>query len=166
MPIRLFMPIVLGLLTSNSLRVLAGERDPLLPSLNSAPTTQETNRAVVSFKLKPTAIAPFLATGSGELRAGTLMLHLSNLGPGRYELQAVRRPDAVEHLGMIVIVDPTLAPDRQASDNKKEASVGPHQVHLETEVQMTLPTPMSPRDIGRLVLVDAGGNTVFSADAD
>jgi hypothetical protein len=166
MPIRLFIAIVLGLFTSKNLLVLADERDAVLPSLNSAPTTQDTNHAAVSFKLKATAIAPFLATGTGELRVGTLALHLSNLGPGRYELQTVRRLGGVDHLGMIVIVDPTLSPDRQANDNKKEASVGPHQLHLETEVQMTLPTPISPRDIGRLLLVDAGGNAVLSGDAD
>jgi hypothetical protein len=68
-------------------------------------------------------------------------------------------------LGTVSIVDPTLSPGRQATDNKKEASAGPDQVRIDTDVQVILPADVGSQDITRLALLDAGGNMVLAGNA-
>ena len=122
---------------------------------------------VVSFKLKPTAIAPLGAGGMAELNANTLSIHLSHMDPGRFELVGVRRHgDLREHLCTVTIVDPTAAPDRQANDNKKEASAGPDQVRIDTEVRVTMPAGVALQDIKQLLFLNPRGNAVLTGDAE
>ena len=130
------------------------------------PASARTN-AVISFNLKATPIAPAGAAGSGQLKANLLTLHLTRLGPGSYELEAIRRADGTgEKVGTLTIVDPTASPDRNATDNKKEASASPDQVRVDTDAQVTLPDEVAKESISRLVLMDRGGNAVLVGDAE
>ena len=120
----------------------------------------------ISFLLKPTAIAPEGASGSAELKGGKLSFHLSHLGPGKYETVVFSRSGGVPYrLGVIDIIDPTGSPDRQANDNKKEASAHPESVHIEADVEMVLPSELSSLQIGRLRLLEPGGNAVMEGEA-
>jgi len=119
----------------------------------------------ISFQLKPTAIAPSGAAGSVELKSPTtLAVHLSQLGPGKYKIQAIRRSDGkTEWLGTITIVDPTLSPSRQATDNKKEASANPELTRVETDAAITLHRKLVAKDIGRIQLLGPGDNAVLDS---
>jgi len=120
----------------------------------------------VAFQLKPTAIAPAGAAGSAELKDGVLSLHLSHIGPGRYVVEGLSRPGLVPcQLGVIVIADPTSAPDRMANNNKKEASANPESTHLETDVQITLPPELRSLQIANLRLLGPGSNAVLEGKA-
>ena len=138
-----------------------------------SPAVAATNGAAItgpqpsrtSFALKATAIAPAEANGRAELKPGGISLHLSHLGPGRYDLEGVRHPDGThQRLGTITIVDPTLSPDRQANDNKKEASANPDQVRVETDVQIALPEKTSAQEFDQLLLLDSGGNALLASE--
>jgi hypothetical protein len=116
----------------------------------------------LSLKLKPTAIASADAAGSVEVNSRTISLHLSKVSPGRYHLAAVRRSVEIpERLGTIVIEDPTLAPDREANENKKEASNNSTSVLIQTDATINLPRGLSARDIDRILLLGPGGNAVL-----
>lgn len=177
---RVLIAIASGWVLFSNLPAFAGQATAASPSLNSlsARTLVEplstnrdsqpaiTNKAA-AFQLKPTGIAPAGTGGSAELKGNTLALHLSHLGQGSYELRGVRRAGGVrEQLGTFTIVDPTLSPDHQANDNKKEASAEPDQVRVDTEVQVTLPAGAGLQDIRRIEVLDAGGNTVLAGNAD
>jgi hypothetical protein len=87
------------------------------------------------------------------------------LGPGVYELKAVRRSDGQrETLGAITIVDPTSSPSRQATDNKKEASANPESVQVETDARLTVPKDLEVQDVGRILLMNRG-NAVLDSQA-
>ena len=127
-------------------------------------TNNAASTAVVSFVLKPTAIAPSGSSGTAQITTGVLALHLSQLGPGKYTLQAVRRSNgAVEPLGAITIVDPTLSPSRQASDNKKEASANPEAVLVQTDASVSLPKGLLPQEIERVRVLGTGENAVLDS---
>jgi len=120
----------------------------------------------IAFQLKPTAIAPAGAVGSAELKVGVLSLHLSHVGPGKYVVQGLSRPGHVPcQFGVIVIADPTSAPDRVANNNKKEASANPESTHLEIDVQITLPPELRSLEIANLRLLGPGGNAVLEGKA-
>jgi hypothetical protein len=132
------------------------------PVIEFEPSRTNQPPEAFSLKLKPTAIASAGADGSVEVKPGTISLHLSKLGPGRYHLAAVRRSVEIpERLGTIVIEDPTLAPDREANENKKEASNNSTSVLIQTDATINLPQGLSPRDIGRILLLGPGGNAVL-----
>ena len=121
----------------------------------------------ISFKLKPTAIAPVGAAGSAQIKSRMLAVHLSGLGPGRYDVDAISRPAETRlRLGTLTIVDPTHSPDRQATDNKKEASADPDQVRVDTDVQIKLTGELTPQSLDRLELRDEGGNSVLTGKAE
>lgn len=62
-------------------------------------------------------VATFEKEGNGAAVAATVQ----QLGAGTYELRAVRKSDrSAVVLGTIVVADPTLAPDRNTSDNKQQ----------------------------------------------
>jgi hypothetical protein len=143
--------------------------EPVRPGFipSSKTTTENTNAASapISLKLKPTAIAPSGAGGAAEIRANSIALHLSQLSPGKYELEAVRRSDGTFlKLGVLTIVDATLSPSRQATDNKKEASAHPESVSVETDATVKLPEDLAPSDISRVLLL-VGGNAVLDSKA-
>lgn len=120
-------------------------------------------KSVISIALKPTAIGPPGAGGVAEIKGRAVSLHIGRLEPGRYQLQLVRRSDgSIKPLGTLTIADPTLGPDRHATDNKKEASANPESVLIETDVQMKLPSPISPHDIARVLVLGPGGNAVLA----
>lgn len=151
---------------TNSAAASYSPRSPvrLIPP-TTEPSSERTN-AVLSFNLKATAIAPVGAAGSGQLNANLLTLHLTRLGPGSYELEAIRRPDGTgEKVGTLTIADPTASPDRDATDNKKEASASPEQVRVDTDAQVTLPAEVAKESISRLVLLDRAGNAVLVGEA-
>jgi len=136
----------------------------LIPPRTQPPLTR--TNAVLSFNMKATAIAPAGAAGSGQLKANLLTLHLTRIGPGSYELEAIRRADGTgEKVGTLTIADPTASPDRNATDNKKEASASPDQVRVDTDAQVTLPEEIAKESISRLMLLDRGGNAVLVGDA-
>jgi hypothetical protein len=133
-------------------------------TLKPAPPTN--TNAPVSFQLKPAPIAPTGAGGSAQASGNTLAVHLRQLGPGKYDVQVVRGPGGTaETLGTITIVDPTSSPSRQATDNKKEASANPESVHVEADASITLPRGLDPREISRVRIAGAGGNTVLDSGA-
>src|SRR5438128_431682 len=71
-----------------------------------------------SVALKPTSIAPSGASGVAEITAHGLLLHVKRLPPGRYDVQIVRKSNSSsEPVAALTIVDPTLGPSRQATDN-------------------------------------------------
>jgi hypothetical protein len=112
--------------------------------------------------MKPTAIAPPGANGAVQVNGRTLKLHVAHLGPGTYDLKFVRRSDQLsEPLGTITIEDPTLGPDRQANDNRKEASAHPESALIQSDSQMTLPFELASKEIARFVLLAPGGNAVL-----
>ena len=125
-----------------------------------------TNRpAVLSFKLKPTAIAPANAEGTAEVNLGALSLHLSALGQGRYVVRAIRKSDGgAEKIGAVTIIDATLTPSVQATDNKKEASANPEAVSIETDTSLTLPLDLSEHDIARVQVLGRGGNALLDSE--
>ena len=152
---------------TNSAAASYSPRSPvsLIPPRTEPPLAR--TNAVLSFNLKATPIAPAGAAGSGQLKANLLTLHLTRLGPGTYELKAIRRADGTgEKVGTLTIVDPTASPDRDATDNKKEASASPDQVRVDTDAQITLPAEVAKESISRLVLMDRGGNAVLVGDAE
>jgi hypothetical protein len=134
----------------------------------SATNTSTTNGQIInrtSFLLKPTAIASAGAAGRAEVKPGGISLHLSQLGPGRYDLVGVTHFDGThERLGTITIVDPTLSPDRQANDDKKEASANPDQVRVETDVQIAVPEKISAPGFDQILLLNSGGNALLASD--
>lgn len=116
--------------------------------------------------LKPTAIGPAGASGIAQINDHAVAVHVSGLGPGRYDLQlSRRRDDVIQPLGSLTIADPTASPSRQASDNKKEASANPESVQLDADVQIKLPSKLKPRDVARVLLVNSGGNAVLAGGA-
>ncbi len=128
-------------------------------------TNQTDTTAGASVELKPSAIAPKGAAGVVTIKGRSLLLHVSGLGPGRYDLQVIRRPaEMIEPLGSLTIIDPTLGPSRQATDNKKEASANPESVLIQTDVEMKVPSELKRPDIVRIVLLGPGGNAVLSGD--
>jgi hypothetical protein len=146
----------------------SGDEPPrplLTPLPTDAKSTNQVAAPVLSFKLKPTAIAPAAASGAAEAKSGMLFIHLTHLAPGRYQVKAERPDGAFKHLGSISITDPTLAPDHETNNNKKEASAGPQADSLETEVQVKLPPDVTARDIARILLTGPGGNAFLSSDA-
>ncbi|HLH53241.1 MAG TPA: hypothetical protein VKY92_06455 [Verrucomicrobiae bacterium] len=135
----------------------------IFTSKSQSPLT--TTNAVVSFVFKSTAIAPRGAAGSGQLNGNHLSMHLTQLAPGSYQLQLIHRGDgAAQKVGALTIVDPTAAPDRQATDNKREASAAPDQVRVDTDLQVRLPPGMAAENIGKLELLDTSGNAVLVAE--
>lgn len=137
-----------------------GQEQKTFPHPNSAANTN----ATVSFQLKPTAIAPAGAAGSAEVKGTVLMLHLSQLDSGKYDVQAVHSADGtIEKLGTITIADPTSSPSRQANDNKKEASANPESTQVVADASITLARQLAPRDITRVRIAGAGGNAVLDS---
>jgi hypothetical protein len=137
------------------------------PELQPVPPGPEPMPKAVSFKLKPTNTAPELGSGSAEIKSKVLTLHLSGIGTGRYEVEALKGPGEERlRLGTVTIIDPTLSPDRQANDNKKEASAGPEQVRTVTDAQLSLPGELSPQSIQRLELRDHVGNVILAGKAE
>lgn len=129
-------------------------------------TNQVPPKSEVALLLKPTAIGPIGGSGLVQFKGHTAFLHVSRLGSGSYQLQAARRHEDVPVLlGVVTIVDPTLGPSRQATDNKKEASANPDSVTIETDVQLKLPPGLDPRDIARVQVLGPGGNAVLSGEA-
>lgn len=131
-------------------------------------TTNSLSRAVpaqtLEFQLKPTAIAPAGCVGSARLEGRVLLVHLSQLAPGRYELQAGLKPEGASvKIGLITIVDPTASPSRQATDNKKEASASPESVSVNTDVSVTLPRDLVAHDIESIRVLGPGGNAVLDS---
>jgi hypothetical protein len=126
--------------------------------------SERTNQAA-AFELKPTAIAPSGAKGSARITPDSITMHLSQLGPGVYEVQvAIGRADGDrKKLGRITIVDPTLSPSRQATDNKKEASANPESVMVETDATLSIPSGVSPNKVARVVVLGLGGNAVLDS---
>lgn len=134
-------------------------------STQTASTNEVAAVSAFSVTLKPTSIAPAGTSGTLELKGRTLLLHLSHLNPGHYDLQIVKRSDGTfETLGRFTIADPTLGPDRQTTDNKKEASANPESVSIKTDVQMDLPSELSARDIARILLMSPGANAVLISE--
>jgi len=141
----------------------AGTSEPV-QAVTAAGSTNAASVGPVTFQLKPTAVAPMGASGTAVIQARVLSVHLTQLGPGRYQLEAGRHSGGrFERLGAITIVDPTLAPSRQATDNKKEASANPESVSINTDVSITLPAGLGPRDISSVRLLGAGGNAVLDS---
>ena len=136
------------------------------PSVQSTTSVTVTNPAInqtLSFELKPTAIAPAGASGSAQLKAGAISVHLSALGPGVYELEAMRRSDGLRQtLGAITIVDPTSSPSRQATDNKKEASANPESVQVVTDASLSIPKGLKVQDVSRILLMNRGNAVLDS----
>src|SRR5579883_1002464 len=56
-----------------------------------------------------------------------------------FKSTAIAPRGAAQKVGALTIVDPTAAPDRQATDNKREASAAPDQVRVDTDLQVRLP---------------------------
>lgn len=135
---------------------------PAATSAQIVQTNQSVTEQGVSVELKPTAIAPHGARGLAQISGRTVSLHVSRLDPGKYDLKLIRRTDeAMEPLGSLTIVDPTLGPSRQANDNKKEASANPESVRIDADVQMKLASEFKPNDWARIVLRGPGGNAVL-----
>jgi hypothetical protein len=131
-----------------------------------AGTLSNTQPVAISFVLKPTAIAPEGASGSAELKGGELSFHLSHLEPGKYETVVVSRSGGVPYrAGVIEIIDPTSSPDRQANDNKKEASAHPESAHMVIDGEMVLPSELSSLQIDRVRVLGPGGNAVLEGVA-
>lgn len=119
----------------------------------------------ISVVLKPTAIGPTAASGLAQIKDHTVLLHVQRLEPGSYAVQLIMRPDdRIKALGILTIVDPTLGPSRQASDNKKEASANPESVLVETDVQMKVPFVLKPQEVARVVVLGPGANAVLEGD--
>lgn len=174
---RLFIAVLLGWGAGACVSVFGGENHQVAESVISptglAPADSQQSRRdqdpparSALFELKRTVIAPLGAEGSAELKSNLVTLHLTHLQPGRYELKGFQPPyRSYQLLGTIVLVDPTASPDRQANDNKKEASAGPDQVYIQTDTQIALPPDLLTNGITRLELLNAGGNTVLAGDA-
>lgn len=133
------------------------------------PETSTTNAVPavtnISVVLKPTATSPTGASGFAQIKDHTVQLHLRRLEPGRYTMQLIMRPnDRIVAVGIIAIVDPTLGPSRQASDNKKEASTNPESVLVETDVQMKVPFLLKPQEVERVVVLGPGANAVLAGE--
>ena len=72
-----------------------------------------------------------------------------------------------EKRGLCRLIDlESPPPDRDATDNKKEASASLDQVRVDTDAQITLPAEVAKESISRLVLMDRGGNDVLVGDAE
>jgi hypothetical protein len=131
---------------------------------NLRPATEVVQKSITAFELKPTAVAPAGASGYALLKGPRMSLHLSQLGPGKYEVVAISRAGRVPYpLGVIAIIDPTSSPSRQANDNKKEASAHPESVSIVTDTELILPTELPP--IAILRVVGQGGNAVLETTA-
>ena len=128
-------------------------------------TNRSAAEAARSFQLKPTPIADAGTQASVEIKSCSLSMHVNHLGPGKYDVAIVRPNGIFQHLGTITIVDPAASPDRQANDNKKEASAHPESVRIETDVHITLPASLSLKQITRVVLLGPGGNAVLDSGA-
>jgi hypothetical protein len=127
-------------------------------------TTERGTNAPVSFHLKPTPIAPAGAGGSAEIKGNSLEVHLSQIGPGKYDVRAVGQSDGASRLlGTITIVDPTVSPSRQATDNKKEASANPESVIVETDASISLPGGLARPGLAEVQVLGAGGNVVLDS---
>jgi len=136
----------------------------LVPLPQSRASAASRTNAPASFVLKPTPIAPVGAAGSAELKGNTLAVHLNQIGPGKYEVQAVSHSGRTGRLlGTITIVDPTLSPSRQATDNRKEASAHPESVLVTTDASMSLPRDLARRDIAGIQVLSDGGNVVLDS---
>src|SRR5579872_4563413 len=91
---KVLLAIASGWVLCNNVSVFAQQAAGASPE-QSAPINGS-----ATFTLKPTEIAPAGTGGSAALEGNTLTLHLSHLGPGRYDLVGVRRTDGVrERLG-------------------------------------------------------------------
>lgn len=160
----------LGFMALTSCKAFAQDAKPnvserSVQSTNSVTVTNVATNQTLSFELKPTAIAPAAASGSAQLKAGAISVHLSALGPGVYELVAVRRSDGLrETLGAITILAPTSSPSRQATDNKNEASANPELVQVETDASLTIPKGLEVQGVSRIQLM-TGGNAVLDSQA-
>ena len=115
-----------------------------------------------SFQLKPTAIAPAGASGSVQIKGGTISVHLSALNPGAYRLVGVRADGVRKSFGVITIADPTSSPSRQSTDNKKEASANPESVQVETDATITLPGDLIVAEVSQVMLF-SGDNAVLES---
>jgi hypothetical protein len=132
------------------------------PELQPVRPGPEPISKAVSFRLKPTDIAPELGSGSAEIKSKVLTLHLSDIGTGRYEVEAVKRSGEERlRLGTVTIIDPTHSPDRQEG-----ASAGPEQVRIVTDAQFSLPGELSPQSIQRLELRDQVGTVILAGMAE
>jgi hypothetical protein len=159
---------VLGLVTAikaqESSRQVSGSRPEtnVQGVANLTPAVGIVQKSITTFELKPAAVAPAGASGYALLKGPTMSLHVSQLGPGKYEVVAISREGHLPYpLGVIAITDPTSTPSRQANDNKKEASAHPESVSIVTDTELILPTELPP--IAILRVVAQGGNTVLEA---
>lgn len=101
--------------------------------------------------LTNTAAAPASAKGTAELQPGLVSLNTQGLSPGRYDLVAVKKSDgSALPLGVLTISDPTLSPDREANDSKKEANDSEQSPTLTTQTRLALPAGLDATDIGQL----------------
>jgi hypothetical protein len=117
----------------------------------------------VSIVLKPTAIGPTGASGLAQIKNHTVLLQVRRLEPGQYVVQLVMRPDdSIKPLGTFTIIDPTLGPSRQATDNTKEASANPESVVIKTDVQLKVPVALKPQDVARVLVLGPGDNAVLA----
>lgn len=148
-------------ITDSSTSVPPPPRVQVVQTATNRPSAQ----SAISVLLKPTAIGPIGGSGLLQFKDRTALLHVSRLGPGRYELRATRRRDDIPVLlGVLTIVDPTLSPSRQATDNKKEASANPDSVSIETDVQIKLPAGWDAHDLSQVQVLGPGGNAVLSGE--
>src|SRR5262245_17107127 len=88
-----------------------------------------TSTSSLQIALTNTVVGPLGASAQVQLQSspapgpGTTSLSLTTQGllPGQYELKVVRRSDgAILPVAIIAISDPTLTPDKQANDSKKQ----------------------------------------------
>jgi hypothetical protein len=57
---------------------------------------------------------------------------------------------------------PSLSPDQEANDNRREPGTTHQAETLETRSEVSWPANLDPHDLGRIVVTDAAGNNVLT----
>jgi hypothetical protein len=133
-----------------------------------------TNPSSLQIALTNTVVGPMGASAQAQLQSShepspgttSVSLRTQGLWPGHYELRVVRRSDgAIVPVAVIAISDPTLAPDKQANDSKKQDN-STHQTEVLTSLtHVQLPEGWDLGNVQQLVVSTMNGNDVLAGAA-
>src|SRR5438105_19091 len=130
--------------------------------------TQPENSAS-KIDLIATAAAPLGAKGTITFPAAAqsasvttnLTVEFERLGPGTYELSAIRKSGESVHLGKVVVVDPGAQPEKVAGEDRQQDNNSHQSQLLVTRSELTLPLEFSKLEVTRFVLTDQGGTVML-----
>jgi len=121
--------------------------------------------------LQPTPEAPAGATGFAAIEQGhgrrALIVTTQCLTPGLYALRVVAAsPRTLVFSAMILISDPTVAPDLEANDQKHEPHTAHSSIMLRTRTEVFLPPALSAADIAEVDLTSPSGACTLRGKPD